>query len=385
MIRGAGRAANPRRAGFALLLANVRYWGTVAPVVRGQLARWERRAETIEDPVLRALALSKLDDERFNVELAATLATPADPRHRRDAVEAIVALQVAYDYLDLLAEQPASGGRADSGPRRFAALLDALMPEQRLKEQRPRHDGYPPDGGYLHELVVTVRRALARLPAADMVAEVALGAARRCAQAQALSHTATAGTIAEATDWAARQATHTDSLRWQEFLAGAAASVLAVHALIGAAANPHTTRRDAEAIDAAYLPICALSMLDSLLDREHDRATGQLNYLDLYDSPEQMAGRLAVLAGVASSRAGALPDAPHHLVTLTGVVAYYASAPAARGPQVKPAMVAVCGQLRPLIVPTLALMRGWRLAKRWRKVAVAGVSSWVNRPELRRA
>ena len=381
MSRGEGRATNPGRAGFALLLANVRYWSTVAPVVRAQLARWERRAEAIEDPALRALALSKLDEERFNVEVAATLATLADARYRRDTVEAIVALQVAYDYLDLLAEQLAADGGTDGGRCRLTALIDALMPEERSDEDRPCHHTYPPDGDYLHELVVAVRHALARLPAAGTVAEVALGAARRCAQAQALSHTATAaGGIAEAMDWATRAATHTDSLQWQEFLAGAAASVLAMHALIAAAGDPRTTRHDAEAIDAAYLPICALSMLDSLLDREHDLATGQLNYLDLYDSPEQMAGRLAGLAREARNGARALPHAAHHLVTLTGVVAYYASAPGGRRGEARLVMVAVCDQLRPLIVPTLELMRGWRLAKRWRNAAVAGVSSLVNSP-----
>ncbi len=343
---GERRVTNPGRAGFALLLANIRYWSTVAPAVRAQLERWELRARAIADPALRGLALSKLGEERFNVEDATTLATPVTRAYRRRAVEAIVALQVAYDYLDALGER--------------------LTPEQ-LADLR--------DGGYLQELVETVRLAFARLPAAEETAEVLMGAAQRCAQAQAMSHTAArSGDTAELVDWATREATGT-GLQWQEHLAGATASVLAAHALIAAAGNPHTTRHNAEAIDAAYLPICALSMLDSLLDREQDSTTGQLNYVDLYDTPEQMAGRLAVLARDARSRSRTLPHAAHHLVTLTGVVAYYASAPGARSPQAKPVMVAVRAELRPLIAPTLALMRTWRLAKRWRSAAARSVSS----------
>jgi tetraprenyl-beta-curcumene synthase len=358
---------------LALLLANVRYWSTVAPLVRARLGEWERRAQAIGDPLLRGLALSSLEEGRFNVEAATTLATLADPIYRRGAVEAIVALQVAYDYLDLLTERPPGESPGDDRDL-FGALTDALTPGERSDGDCSRH-ARPQDGGYLRELVQTVRVALASLPAAHAIGAVALRSATRCAQAQACSHAAARAGTAELVAWATREAAHTDNLRWQEFLAGATASVLTVHALIGAAGNPRTTRRDAEAIDAAYLPICALSMLDSLLDREQDAAAGQLNYADLYDSPEQMATRLAGLARDARSRVRALPDAAHHLVTLTGVVAYYASAPAARGPRAAPVMIAVRAELRPLIAPTLALMRTWRLAKWWRSALAAGVSS----------
>ncbi len=38
----------------ALVLANTRYWITVAPLVRAQLDHWTRRAEDIPDPALWA-------------------------------------------------------------------------------------------------------------------------------------------------------------------------------------------------------------------------------------------------------------------------------------------------------------------------------------------
>ena len=365
------------RAGIALPLANVRYWATVAPVVRAQLTRWERRAQAIEDPFLRTLAISKLREERFNVELAATLATPAPRAHRKRAAEAIVALQVLYDYLDLLTEQPLSDPLPDSR-RLFAALIDALT-----LAKKPRGDYYPHDlrsrdDGYLEELVKTTRDALARLPGAAAVVEVAQRSARRCAEAQVLSHAAARSGSAEAQTlshaaarsssaeverWARREATGTP-LQWPEFLAGATASVLAVHALIAAAADERTTIEAAQEIDALYLSIGALTMLDSLVDHQHDIATGELGYVQYYESPEMMAVRLVSVARDAAERARALPNAAHHIMTLIGVVAYYSSAPAASSAFALPVTEHMRGALGPLITPTLALMRAWRLAKR---------------------
>ena len=350
------------RAGIALPLANVRYWATVAPVVRAQLTRWERRAQAIEDPFLRTLAISKLREERFNVELAATLATPAPRAHRKRAAEAIVALQVLYDYLDLLTEQPLSDPLPDSR-RLFAALIDALT-----LAKKPRGDYYPHDlrsrdDGYLEELVKTTRDALARLPGAAAVVEVAQRSARRCAEAQVLSHAAARSSSAEVERWARREATGTP-LQWPEFLAGATASVLAVHALIAAAADERTTIEAAQEVDALYLSIGALTMLDSLVDHQHDIATGELGYVQYYESPEMMAVRLVSVARDAAERARALPNAAHHIMTLIGVVAYYSSAPAASSAFALPVTEHMRGALGPLITPTLALMRAWRLAKR---------------------
>jgi tetraprenyl-beta-curcumene synthase len=86
----------------------MRATGRACGRARGALRRWERRAEQIENPEPRALARGKLRDERFNAEVAATLATLAPRRARKDAVEAIVALEVLFDYLDGLTERHAS-------------------------------------------------------------------------------------------------------------------------------------------------------------------------------------------------------------------------------------------------------------------------------------
>src|ERR1700683_4984651 len=94
-------------AGVALMRATARYWLITAPLVRTQLRHWAGCAHAIGDPALRSLALQKLDQERFNAEVAAMLATLAPRSSRADAVQAIVALEVLYDYLDGLTELPA--------------------------------------------------------------------------------------------------------------------------------------------------------------------------------------------------------------------------------------------------------------------------------------
>jgi tetraprenyl-beta-curcumene synthase len=358
------------RAGFALVLANVRYWTTVASIVRAQLARWEQAARSIPDSGLRALALGKLRDERFNAQVAATLATLAPRSRRSDVVEAIVALQVMYDYLDVVSEQPPASPERD-GRGLFAPLINAVSVAPtgtRKSFELPQNN----DGGYLERLSRAVMLPMGRLPSAPAIATVARGAAERCGEAQILHHGASRSGIAELRDWATPRAAGT-ALGWQELLAGSTASVLAMHALIAAAADPGTSHADAEAIDALYLSIGALSMLDSLVDREEDIATGQLSYVELYDRPEAMATGLARVARDGVTRARALPNGPHHIVTLVGIVAYYASAPAARSAFAQPITAPVRRELRPLIAPTLALMRGWRAAKRVRDVGHHGI------------
>jgi tetraprenyl-beta-curcumene synthase len=351
---------------MALVLANLRYWSGVAPTVREQLSRWKAIARAIPDPALRAIAIRKLTDERFNVETAAAIATIAKPSHRRDSTRAIVALQVMYDYLDLLTEHPVASAPADSDCL-YEALLDAVTLEPVTLEPDIAGDyyhGHPgsPDGGYLGELVKTVKTSLAQLPAGHSVEEVMLHGAKRCAQAQRLCHQGAGAVIAEPAQGWTQAASDTD-LRWPETLAAASASVLCLHAQIAAAADVHTTRREAEALDAAYLSIGALTMLDSILDQDPDLATGELNYLRLYESPAAMSIRLALIARDAKRRAQTLPQGSHHVVTLLGIAAYYCSAIDKLGADTRGLTKPLRGELGPRFTLTLAIMRAWRLAK----------------------
>ena len=107
------------------------------------------------------------------------------------------------------------------------------------------------------------------------VADTAAAAARRCVQAQTRLHAAATLGDGQLERWA-REHAEGSGLQWREYAAGGASSVLAVHALIAAAADPATTRSDAERIDRAYLAIGAvITILDSLVDRAADAAAGQ--------------------------------------------------------------------------------------------------------------
>jgi len=370
---GAAGLSTLAGASGALVLANLRYWSTVAPIVRTQLARWEQAARSIPDPALRALASGKLRDERFNAQVAATLGTLAPRSHRVRVIEAIVALQVLYDYIDVLSEQPAVEPPIDARllltALRNAVTLDIdgggdaeTNHAHAYQADRPG----PADGGYLQALVDTVRTTLARLPNAATVAPVAGASAERCAEAQILNHDASRSGIVQLRRSATAQASGT-GLGWQEYLAGATASVLAIHALIAAAADARTTHRDAAELDAVYLSIGALTMLDSLIDQEEDIAAGQLGYVQYYADPDVFAQRLATVARDTVARARGLPGGTHHIVILTGVVAYYASAPGANSAFARPLTAPIRRELAPLITPTLALMRGWRAGKRVRR------------------
>src|ERR1044072_456064 len=137
MATQARACAIPVATGIALVRANARYWWTVFPQVRRELSGWDRLAQAIPDPALRAQAQHKLRQERFNTEVAATLATLAPSPWRPKAVTAIVALEVMYDYLDGLTEQPVLDPLAN-GRQLYRAFADALAPCG------------PPSGHYRH-------------------------------------------------------------------------------------------------------------------------------------------------------------------------------------------------------------------------------------------
>jgi tetraprenyl-beta-curcumene synthase len=353
------------RASVALALAQARYWSSVAPSVRRELHGWEQRAAEIPCSQLRGLALEKLREERFNSEVAAMIATIVPARRRAQVVEAIVALQVMYDYLDALTEQPTSEPLRD-GLQYSTALTDALTVS--AKPAGDYYTYYPGsgDGGYLADLASTIHGALLSLPAVDAIAEAIAQSAARCAQAQVRIHAAASSDPAELENWATLQAQGTE-LQWREWLFGAMGSVVAGHALIAAAADERTTREQAREIDSTYLSLCVLTTaLDHLVDHEQDTLTGEESYLELYDSREDFAAQTAAVAGRVLQRTRTLPNNAHHAMILAGVVAYYTSQPSAMGRFARPATQQVRDQLRPLITPTLVTMHIWRLAKRAR-------------------
>lgn len=347
-------------------VANLRYWSTVARQVRRELRRWDARACQIGDPVLRGHARSKLDEERFNAEVAATLATLAPRRHRRQAVAATVAFQVMYDYLDAVGEQPVADPLRN-GHQLYRAFSDALSDADCAEDGYYVHHPQSDDGGYLRALVTVCRAAFHSLPSAAAVAPVAQRTAIRCGEAQTRTHALPREGLAQLAAWAAAEAEGTE-LTWWELAAGAAASVLSIHALIAAAAHPRTTRAEAVRVDAAYLPISALTtLLDSVIDHDHDVVTGEHSFVTYYASARAAAERVGAVARHGTAAAATLRHAPHHVMTVAGAAAYYLSAPEAGTAFARPIAARVLGELEPLVAPIMGIFRLWRLAKRVRR------------------
>lgn len=348
------------RTAVALLVANTRYWTTVAPTVNEQLKRWERSARSIPDSELRTVAITKLHGESFNAEGTTTLATLASRTYRASSTRAIVAFQVMYDYLDGLAEQPGFDHQ-DEGATLFNSFTDALSSSIGPKDyylKRPQGDA-----GYLVALTATVRNALVWLPAKDAILPTARRTALRCAEAQRQVH-ATTGT-AELQAWATERWT-SDALSWQEFLAGAVTSALSLYALIAVGSDPRTTASDADALGSAYFSIAALAtMLDTLIDREQDLHAQTQWFLPCYGGDTNLLIDHALqTARRAASEVTALPRASEHLVTLIGVAAYYLSAPEANREPTRRLTEQLKREFGPLLSAILILMRAWRARRR---------------------
>jgi tetraprenyl-beta-curcumene synthase len=278
----------------AVLGALAAYVTTVLPRVGRELRRWRKLAEAAPDPERRRQALAVLEEKRSNVEAVAVFATLAPLRRRRAVLRAIVPLQLAIDYRDVLEEAGAAGGAERDG---FIAALE---------------------NGWVREAE--------RLAGYSAIAPLLRTAVERCREGQRQTHAAAAGDSSALRRWAS-DLDASPAYRWWEVAAGASSSV-AAHALIAAAADPASANAEtASAIDAAYFPpVGALTvLLDDLVDREADREAGEHNYLAYYASDEDAAERLGRIAARATGELAALPRSNRHRAILDGVGASYLS------------------------------------------------------------
>jgi hypothetical protein len=131
--------------------------------------------------------------------------------------------------------------------------------------------------------------------------------------------------------------------------------------MVTAAADRRLTTNEAMAIDSAFLPICALAtLLDGVVDHDQDKASGERHYIRLYETPVTLTEALTRLTRDAVLHTGMVPRRRGSLMTLTGVVAYYASASGAECELARPIMGALRAELGGLLTPALGLMRHWR-------------------------
>ncbi|HTB51039.1 MAG TPA: DUF2600 family protein [Solirubrobacteraceae bacterium] len=360
------------------------YWAGVFPLVSRELSNWSARAQEIPDRTLRAHALQALA-KRGNMEGAAAFAAFVPRVQRAAVVRAIVAFQSTYNHLDTISEQSGSI-QPREGRRLHEALLASLarLPVRAGQDAPPKmgatesavdndfhrlqgdYEHFMPvgdDDGYLAALVEACREALCELPSYAVVAPAARRAAERvvCFQAFNMSERQAIE------QWGRRQTPPGSDLRWWETAASGGSS-LGVHVMIAAAAEPGIDQGYVAALERAYFPwIGALhSLLDHLIDIEEDAAAGQCNLIDQYASPQEAAGRMALLAerGLASARELESESAHRHELIVAAMASFYLSSPEAWHGKAVPISRAVLDALGPLARPPLAIFKTRRAAER---------------------
>jgi tetraprenyl-beta-curcumene synthase len=356
------------------------YWLTVFPRVCLQIARWQRRARQIPDPVLRELALAALTEKRGNIEGAAAFAAFAPARKRAKVVRALSAFQAAYNLLDMLGEQPSVDPVRD-GERLHNALLFALgwpAADPTADELDPgvqmldwyEHHPQREDGGYLNELLAECRDAFASLPHYAAAAPAARAAAERIVAFQSLNLSETQGDHKGLEHWARSATPPGAGLQWWE-TAAAAGSSLGVHALIACAADTELSADQASALERAYFPwIGGLhSLLDNLIDKHEDEAAGHRSLVEYYGH-ERAAQRMRWMADQAAQVARDLPHSRRHTVMLAAMIGNYLATPEAHSPQLEPVSQAVLSTTGTLAGPTMLVFELRRLPTRLRNANV---------------
>lgn len=356
------RLATTLRSASALAV----YWLLVFPQARRELRRWELRAREISDPALRQLALDKLRDEGVCAEGVAAFAILAGAR-RTAVVRFCVAFEVMYDLVDGLGEEPVADTLANNRrlAQAFTAALDPSTPLADFHAFGPHHDA----GGYLNDLIATCRVVLTTCPGYALVAPALRRAAERAGEAQSLNHSGTlAGDLTQLERWAAGQWPPAE-LRWWE-TAAAAAAPLGIYALCALATQGDVTVRDVTDTDAAYFPWVAglLGVLESLVDRDEDLATGTHSYAEHYRSGGEIAERAAMFAGRSSLCIRSLRQPARHRVILAGMVATNLSHQGAADETARRAGIEVRTRLDGPVGPLLALLRARRRIKQRRIV-----------------
>ncbi len=366
-----GRAHGRLTLSVTFARAAFSYWLTVFPRVCLHIARWQRMARRIPDPVLRQLALAALSEKRGNIEGATAFAAFAPWSRRAQATKAASAFQAAYNLLDMLGEQPSADPVRD-GERLHNALLHALGWAASI----PTAEGVDPgvealdwyehhpqseDGGYLNRLLEECREAFRSLPRYAVAAPAARAAAERIVAFQSLNLSESQGDHAALEQWARAATPAGSGLQWWE-TAAAAGSSLGVHALIAAAAEEDLDAHAAKLLEQAYFPwIGGLhSLLDNLIDKREDEAAGHRSLVEYY-GPERAAERMRWMAEQAALLAGELPHSVRHTVVLAGMIGNYLSVPEAHSPELAPVSEAVLSTTGGLARPTMLVFELRRL------------------------
>lgn len=295
----------------------------VFPEVKSFLREWQNRAQECPDGNLRKQALESIKNKKFHCLGGSIFALYPNAR-TSEVIEFIVAYQTISDYLDNLVD---SLGVYDEEAFRqlHLAMTEALDGEGKCSNYYALYP-YDQDGGYLESLVRSCQRSVVALPAYEKVKDSMVQFANWYSLLQVTKHLHLSEREGKLLEWVEKELPlYSDITRWE--FAAASGSTLGIFALFALAYNPQLKIKDVEENNQAYFPwIAGLHiLLDYLIDREEDKLTDQLNFVEYYESNEIATERLRIFLLTSWDKVNELPYPHFHKTLINGLLAMYLS------------------------------------------------------------
>lgn len=298
-----------------------RFLFEIVPQARREIARIEQLTGMIPDAGLRAKALHGLNAKGYHIAGACVFATFLPEPQRERYIKIVAPLETIYDFLDTVGDSDPVPDAAESLAM-HAALADAL------DVQRPvsvYFSNGADDGGFLKRLVGDVRAGLASVSGLDAVAARFQIAAHLYAETQTLKHLP-AAEREQAMEEAFGERASRAGITWFEY-AAASGSQFHVYAPLFSLLAGHADEAPA-AYDAYFPHAAALHvLLDAFIDRDEDRANGELNWVDCYARGTDFDLRVAQLVKASGEDVSILAAPSAHRFSLRLMLLFYLTHP----------------------------------------------------------
>jgi tetraprenyl-beta-curcumene synthase len=304
------------------LWTSARFILKVRPDTRRLLKEWKRQAENIPDAELRKQALLSIETKAFHCEGGAIYALLAGS-HYRPALHFIIAYQTMSDYLDNLCERTNTSLNPDDFRKLHESMLDALTLGKHDTDYY-RHHPQKDDGGYLSALVKNCQNILRELPHYPRIQAALHELAAYYCELQVYMHINPAQRVTYLKNWFALHREQLPPMKWYEF-GLCAGSTLGIFCLIAQAFIGNCSNDQLNRARNAYFPwIQGLHiLLDCLVDREEDRAGGDLNFCAYYPDQSEILSSLTHFYSQANSRISGLANAGFHRIIIRGLLSIY--------------------------------------------------------------
>jgi tetraprenyl-beta-curcumene synthase len=272
----------------------------------------------------------------------------------------LVAFEVTWDFLDLISEDPESGGTV-SCDQLHLALAEALTPGIAASNYYRFHPSGD-DGGYLDALIETCQTECSHLPSYSRVMPLILDGVANCS-VQTINHEQMPQQReASLRRWVSAKFPEDRTTPWFEL--AAAASAFMPHVLLALASEPSCSEEQAMQVCAGYFPSFSLAivMLDSYVDAAEDLVQGDHSYLAYYGNEQAAVSRLVEIIQTMEARMRGLDDRHRHAVIAGCMVAMFLSKDAAHTPALRGQTRQILEQsssVTRLILPLLRVFRNF--------------------------